>query len=278
MLYLELAIFLLALITVFGLISNLAFASAAKLFNVKIEEFTIWSDPYFRLLKLNIGGTVFKLGWLPLSSHIKLAGMTKEPEEDIEDYNFVAKPKWQQLLIMTSGPFSSLFLGFIFAFVYDHISFTQLSILISFSFLLVYFGSFIASKVSLIRSDKYWKLSHLLSFLYFSALIAAIYIFIDETVGFEHSLIGAFKQHFDIKAVLALFGERSIGKLGLGLGLFMFASSMIPTHSVGLKIVEVISKVDAYKPEVWKHISNYAVVGVILNLILFAYLAVLFFI
>ena len=52
----------------------------AKLFNIKVEKFYLFFDPYFALFKKKIGETEWGIGWLPLGGYVKIAGMIDELE------------------------------------------------------------------------------------------------------------------------------------------------------------------------------------------------------
>ena len=81
----------------------------AKLFGVGVERFSFGFGP--RIAGVEIGGTDYRLSWVPLGGYVKMKG--DDPfEEDIAPTpdSFLAKPVWQRLLIMLAGPGFNLLL------------------------------------------------------------------------------------------------------------------------------------------------------------------------
>lgn len=96
----------------------------ARAFNIKVEKFYLFFDPYFALFKKKIGDTEWGIGWLPLGGYVKIAGMIDESmdkeqmQQPIQDWEFRAKPAWQRLIVMLGGVTVNFVLGFlIFALV-----------------------------------------------------------------------------------------------------------------------------------------------------------------
>lgn len=91
---------------------------AARAFNIRVEKFYLFFDPWFSLLKKKIGDTEWGIGWLPLGGYVKIAGMIDEsmdteqmaqpPKED----EFRAKPAWQRLIVMIGGVTVNVIVGF----------------------------------------------------------------------------------------------------------------------------------------------------------------------
>ena len=59
-------------------LSNFIYVGLCKMWRVKITEFSIFLNPGFSLLKKEINGIIYQLGWLPLGAYIKPLGMLKE--------------------------------------------------------------------------------------------------------------------------------------------------------------------------------------------------------
>lgn len=81
----------------------------ARLFNIKVEKFYLFFDPWFSLFKFKKGDTEYGIGWLPLGGYVKIAGMIDE-SMDLEamkqpprPWEFRSKPIWQRLIVMVAG-------------------------------------------------------------------------------------------------------------------------------------------------------------------------------
>jgi len=87
-----------AVTVIIMLLSNFSFWIGAKIHDVRIEKFEIFSPLGGKsLLQFKKGHTVFSLGLYPWNSSIKIAGMLEEelldPEHEIKDYMLISKPK-----------------------------------------------------------------------------------------------------------------------------------------------------------------------------------------
>jgi regulator of sigma E protease len=83
------------------LIHELGHFLAARYFNVRVESFSIGFGP--RLFGFKRGATDYKICALPLGGYVKMAGETfGEPTGDPDE--FLAKPRWQRLIIVAMGP------------------------------------------------------------------------------------------------------------------------------------------------------------------------------
>ncbi|MGL4994523.1 MAG: RIP metalloprotease RseP [Bacteroidales bacterium] len=83
----------------------------ARLFNVRVEKFYLFFNPWFSLFKFKPKGseTEYGLGWLPLGGYVKIAGMIDESMDKeqmakpAEAWEFRSKPAWQRLIIIVAG-------------------------------------------------------------------------------------------------------------------------------------------------------------------------------
>jgi regulator of sigma E protease len=83
------------------LIHELGHFLAARYFDVRVESFSIGFGP--RLFGFRRGPTDYKICALPLGGYVKMAGETLgEPTGDPDE--FLAKPRWQRLIIVAMGP------------------------------------------------------------------------------------------------------------------------------------------------------------------------------
>lgn len=89
--------------------------SVARLFNVKIEAFSIgFGREIFGWT--NWLGTRWKIGWLPLGGYVRFAGdmnaASQPSHEHSDDPNlFQNKPVWQRFLIVLAGPVANFILA-----------------------------------------------------------------------------------------------------------------------------------------------------------------------
>ena len=100
----------------------------ARIFNIKVEKFYLFFDPWFALFRFKPKGsdTEYGMGWLPLGGYVKIAGMIDESMDKeqmalpAQPWEFRAKPAWQRLLVMVGGVLFNLLLAF---FIYSMVLF-----------------------------------------------------------------------------------------------------------------------------------------------------------
>jgi len=91
----------------------------ARLFNVRVEKFYLFFNPWFSLFKFKKGETEYGIGWLPLGGYVKIAGMidesldTKQLAQPPQPWEFRSQPSWQRLLIMLGGVLMNVILAFL---------------------------------------------------------------------------------------------------------------------------------------------------------------------
>jgi len=98
-------------ILVFGviiMIHELGHFVAAKLFGVKVNEFSLGMGP--ALFKFTKGETSYGLRLLPIGGFVSMEG---ENEGSADDRAFCNKPAWQRFIILAAGAFMNLILGFV---------------------------------------------------------------------------------------------------------------------------------------------------------------------
>ena len=99
----------------------------AKLFKTRVEKFYMFFDPWFSLVKVKIGETIYGIGWIPLGGYVKIAGMIDESmdkeqmSKPPQSWEFRSKPSWQRLIIMVGGVVVNLLLAM---FIYAMIAFS----------------------------------------------------------------------------------------------------------------------------------------------------------
>lgn len=98
----------------------------AKLFGIRVSKFCLFFDPWIKPLKLfTYKGTDYCIGWLPLGGYVSIEGMVDESKsaadlgEEVQPWEFRAKPAWQRLLVMVGGVLVNFVLAlFIYAMVF----------------------------------------------------------------------------------------------------------------------------------------------------------------
>lgn len=93
---------LLVLIGVMILFHELGHFWAARFFDVRIETFSFGFGP--RLLGFRRGETDFRFSLIPFGGYVKMTG--EQPgDADVNDPRaFLAKPRWQRLIVVMAGP------------------------------------------------------------------------------------------------------------------------------------------------------------------------------
>lgn len=103
-------IYLLAIIVALGVlvfVHELGHFLAAKLFGVRVERFSIGFPP--RLFGVQIGETDYCISAIPLGGYVKMSGMidesldTSSADREPEPHEFMAKPTYQKVIIITAG-------------------------------------------------------------------------------------------------------------------------------------------------------------------------------
>src|SRR5919205_1484684 len=93
---------LLVLIGVMILIHELGHYWAARLFDVKVEAFSFGFGP--RLFGFRKGETDFRFSLILFGGYVKMAGEQPGDENINDPRGFLAKPRWQRLIIVFAGP------------------------------------------------------------------------------------------------------------------------------------------------------------------------------
>src|SRR6266550_399532 len=109
MLVLQNVIWLLVLLGVMILIHELGHFWAARYFGVGVEVFSFGFGP--RLFGFRRGDTDYRFSAILFGGYVKMMG--EQPGEDNSDdpRGFLAKPKWQRLIIAFAGPFMNIVLA-----------------------------------------------------------------------------------------------------------------------------------------------------------------------
>ena len=102
-----------AAILVFGfliLIHELGHFISARIFKVKINEFSIGMGPKLLWYDSKKSGTRYAISALPIGGYVAMAG---EDDECTDPDSFSEKPAWQRLIITIAGPIVNIVFGFI---------------------------------------------------------------------------------------------------------------------------------------------------------------------
>jgi len=109
MLVFENVLWLLVLIGVMIMIHELGHFWAARFFDVKVEAFSFGFGP--RLFGFRRGETDYRFSLILFGGYVKMAG-EQATDENIDDpRSFLAKPRWQRLIIAFAGPFMNVLLA-----------------------------------------------------------------------------------------------------------------------------------------------------------------------
>jgi regulator of sigma E protease len=98
---------LLVLIGVMIIIHELGHYWAARLFDIRVDTFSIGFGP--RLFGFKKGETDFRVAWIPFGGYVRMAG--EQPGDDLDPRGFLAKPRWQRLIVVFAGPAMNIVLA-----------------------------------------------------------------------------------------------------------------------------------------------------------------------
>src|SRR5436305_15270810 len=105
----EYVLWLLGLIGVMIMIHELGHFWAARFFDVRVEAFSFGFGP--SLYKFRRGETEYRLSAILFGGYVKMAG-EQVTDDNIDDpRSFLAKPRWQRLIIAFAGPFMNIVLA-----------------------------------------------------------------------------------------------------------------------------------------------------------------------
>jgi regulator of sigma E protease len=100
---------LLVLIGVMILIHELGHYWAARFFDVRVDTFSFGFGP--RLFGFRRGETDFRFSLVLFGGYVKMAGEQPGDEAASDPRGFLAKPRWQRLIIAFAGPFMNVVLA-----------------------------------------------------------------------------------------------------------------------------------------------------------------------
>lgn len=100
---------LLVLIGVMILVHELGHFWAARFFDVRVETFSFGFGP--RLFGFRKGDTDFRFSAILFGGYVKMAGEQPGDESVSDPRAFLAKPRWQRLVIAFAGPFMNIILA-----------------------------------------------------------------------------------------------------------------------------------------------------------------------
>lgn len=100
----------LVLIGVMIMIHELGHYWAARYFDVRVESFSLGFGP--RLFGFRRGETDFRVSWILFGGYVKMAGEQPGDAAAVNDpRSFLAKPRWQRMIIAFAGPFMNIILA-----------------------------------------------------------------------------------------------------------------------------------------------------------------------
>jgi regulator of sigma E protease len=109
MLIFENILWLLVLIGVMIMIHELGHFWAARFFDVKVEAFSFGFGP--RLFGFRRGETDYRFSLILFGGYVKMAGEQVTDENIADPRSFLAKTRWQRLIIAFAGPFMNIVLA-----------------------------------------------------------------------------------------------------------------------------------------------------------------------
>ncbi len=91
------------------LIHELGHFWAARYFDVRVDAFSFGFGP--RLFGYRRGETDFRFSLIPFGGYVKMAGEQPGDENAGDPRSFLAKPRWQRLIVAFAGPFMNIVLA-----------------------------------------------------------------------------------------------------------------------------------------------------------------------
>src|SRR5208283_5336972 len=82
---------------------------AARYFDVKVEAFSFGFGP--RLFGFRRGETDYRVSAILFGGYVKMAGEQVTDDNVDDPRSFLAKPRWQRLIIAFAGPFMNMVLA-----------------------------------------------------------------------------------------------------------------------------------------------------------------------
>ncbi len=115
---------LLVLLGVMILIHELGHFLFARLFNVRVDVFSIGFGP--RLFGFRRGDTDYRFSAILFGGYVKMAGDQPGDEHSVDPGGFLSKPRWQRLMVVFAGPFFNIALAValltgLFMVNYEHV-------------------------------------------------------------------------------------------------------------------------------------------------------------
>jgi regulator of sigma E protease len=107
MIILENIWWLLVLIGAMIIIHELGHYWAARFFDVRVDTFSIGFGP--RMFGFRRGETDFRVAWIPFGGYVRMAG--EQPTDEPDPRGFLAKPRWQRLIVVFAGPAMNIVLA-----------------------------------------------------------------------------------------------------------------------------------------------------------------------
>ena len=104
-------------VLVFGFlifIHELGHFTAARIFKVRVNEFSIGMGPKLISKNSKKTGTAYSIRLLPIGGFVSMAG---EDEESDEEGALNSKPVWQRMIIIAAGAFMNILVGVIAVFI-----------------------------------------------------------------------------------------------------------------------------------------------------------------
>ena len=94
-------------ITILVFVHEMGHFLTAKLFNMRVDKFSVGFPP--KIFGAKFGDTEYVLGATPLGGYVKIAGMVDESmdtgfsQSEPQPWEFRSKPVWQRIIVITAG-------------------------------------------------------------------------------------------------------------------------------------------------------------------------------
>lgn len=251
-------------------------AILGRLFGVPVEEFCIWFNPWFSLIKTKVGKTTFILGWLPWGSYVKFAGMIEADDREPQPNDFLQIPSARQTLIVLSGPIILLLLGLPFVSPNEARN-PQLWLSLLMPLLLVLSPPAVVAQ-ALARFNRQFKskLAVLLMLLALSfCWLGQVYflaIRLDEHIPFIQNLVGVFQGRFNYSDLLGNLSDAQFSRAKMLLLMLLTLGNLLPFGGLlGGTIVSIWLRLVGAQKAVLKVLEGSQIVGITVLLVVLIY-------
>lgn len=214
-------------IYLFALVSNLSIVLVAKIFGVKVEEFSLGFSPGFHLFQTKINGCNFTLGWFPSGGSVKLSGVQLEEGLIVEPFHFAKLTLLKKFSLLFIGAFSILIfavLALVSINALDHRSAGMLLLGVLFFSSILLLLIYLVSKLR--KTSISWSFGLILAI--YSGYLVGLFLWIDNFFPIFDDLSAVISGNFQEGFFSRELNQLAVQQLFAGFGLVSFFLGLLP--------------------------------------------------